>query len=1246
LHQPEFPGLREWESARIGLQLTAGGIRMGTLTFGRRVASHVMLFSAAFVLAAATAHAGEAQLGVADVSAGEGAGNLDFNVVRSGDTSSEIVVPYSLTPGTATSGSDYNAPANGVVRIAPGLTQGIVSVPVVNDTQGEGDETLSLHLGNPAAFGAASGFVGPPAIGTGSNGLDNMVVADFDGDSRPDIATANFEGSISVILHDTGGALLAARNYAVSGHPNENLAVGDFNGDGKPDIVTTISGSNVIAVLLNGGAGNFPSEAHYTLSEGAGSKRIAIADFNGDGKPDLAIGRFRSWLTVLLNDGSGGFPTSEDFTLPYGPNGLVDVVTGDFDGDGKPDIATAGYFGAGLQSTSTLSVLLNDGNGGFLAPLDRPIDREPVDIVTADFDDDGKLDVAEAAVGLRGVGIYFGSGTGGFDRHGFDVALSGGDVEALDVADFNGDGKSDLAVRDGLNNRVAALLNNGSGAFPPGGVIGYTALGRIRGVAAGDFNGDGKPDLAASTSNSVSVLNQNGSGGFQSPVAAVPAPVSVATADFNGDGKPDTATAGKGGPTVVLNDGSGGFLGPVSYSGGSTSGIVAADLDGDGKPDLATTNSDSTLTVARNDGSGHFSIAGSYPVGTGPNCVAVADFDTDGKPDLAVANFSSHDVSVLRNDGHGGFLGAVNHPLGNTVALCLTAADFNGDGKPDLAVATAVNNISIGSFAGSVTLMLNDGSGGFLTAVRYAVGPKPTSLAAADFNGDNKVDLAVAIHGDAVTNDSAVSVLRNDGNGGFLPAVDHDAAIDPLNVVAADFNGDGRPDLAVTADVNALVSVLLSNGSGGLSPAVTYADGGEGGSLATADFNGDSKPDLALASKVRSNLAVLLNAPDATAVLSDGTAIGTIIDDDAGTVDTTPPDSAIDTGPTDGSRIRQTGATFTYHGIPSSDTSAFECKLDAGSFEGCPDGGRTYSNLGDGAHTFSVRAVDAAGNRDQSAATRTWTVDTTPPTITVTTPSANAQFVVGQSVAADYACTDDSGIASCDGPVADAASISMADPGAKTFAVTATDTAGNTASKSVTYTVNKAATTTALGSSVNPAAIGQATTYTATVTVSAPGAGAPTGSMAFTDAGSPVVGCNAVAVDAGGEATCAVAYPTPGSHAIKAVYGGSSRFAGSEKTLTQTIGKAATTVTAARAVSKFLLRTTFSATLKRSHDGAPLAGRTIAFTVGSGRVCSATTNSAGEASCTVLLLVIGTSTYTATFDGDGGYMPSKGSAQL
>ena len=863
---------------------------MGTLVFGRRVASHVMLVSAAFVLAAATAHAGEAQLGVADVSIGEGAGNLDFNVVRSGDTSSEIVVPYSLTPGTATAGSDYNAPANGVVRIPPGLTQGIVSVPVVDDTQGEGAETLSLQLGDPAAFGSPSGFVGPPAIGTGGNSLNNMVVADFDGDGRPDIAIANVanvnSGSISVILHDTGGALLDARNVAVSGRP-DYLAAADVNGDGKPDIVVTISSSNLIAVLLNDGTGNFLAPAAYPLSAGVASKRIATADFNGDGKLDLAIARAGSRLTAVLNDGSGGFPAPVDLTLPasYGPNGLVDVATGDFDGDGKPDIATAGYFGAGLNSTSTLSVLLNDGNGGFLAPLNRPIDREPTDIVTADFDHDGKLDVAEAAFGIRQVAIYFGNGTGGFDTFGRTAGPSGGIVEALEVADFNGDGKPDLGVLDGFNNSIAALLNDGSGGFPQSGVIGHAALGRIFGVAAGDFNGDGRPDLAASTSNSVLVMYQNSSGGFRSPVAAVPAPVSVATADFDGDGKPDTATAGKGGATVVLNDGGGGFLEPVSYSVGSANvssvSIVAADLVGDGKPDLVTTNSNSTLTVARNDGSGHFSIAGSYPVGSGPNCVAVADFDSDGKPDLAVANFTSRNVSVLRNDGHGSFLAAVTYPLGNTVALCLTAADLNGDGKPDLAVATAVNNISNDSFDGSVTLMLNDGSGGFLTPVRYAVGPKPTSVAAADFNGDDKVDLAVAIHGDAVNGDSRVSVLRNDGSGGFLPAVDHDAAIGaPLYVVAADLNGDGHPDLAVTDDANPLVSVLLNNGSGGFVPAVTYAGGGEGGSLATADFNGDGKPDLAVASKAGSNLAVLLNSPDATVVLSDGSAIATIIDDD------------------------------------------------------------------------------------------------------------------------------------------------------------------------------------------------------------------------------------------------------------------------------------------------------------------------------------------------------------------------------
>jgi hypothetical protein len=327
-------------------------------------------------------------------------------------------------------------------------------------------------------------------------------------------------------------------------------------------------------------------------------------------------------------------------------------------------------------------------------------------------------------------------------------------------------------------------------------------------MAVGDFNGDGKQDLAVTnvSSNSVSILLGDGSGSLGAPTsfAVGDDPVSVAVGDFNGDGKQDLAVAniGSDNVSVLLGTGTGSFTAAVNVPVGRYPySVVVGDFNGDGKPDLATANNVSNnASVLLGDGMGHFSAAANFDVGMAPINIAAGDFNGDGKPDLAVANYDSNNVSILLGNGDGNFSPAINFSVGDEPAS-VTVGDFNNDGKQDLATADQDSN--------NVSILLGDGTGNFSAPNTVAAGNGPRSLAVGDFNGDGKQDLAVAD-----ISSSNVSLLLGDGTGGFSLAAILDVGTNPYSVVVGDFDGDGKQDLA-TANNDfpnpGSVSIVLRN---------------------------------------------------------------------------------------------------------------------------------------------------------------------------------------------------------------------------------------------------------------------------------------------------------------------------------------------------------------------------------------------------------------------------------------------------
>jgi hypothetical protein len=334
-------------------------------------------------------------------------------------------------------------------------------------------------------------------------------------------------------------------------------------------------------------------------------------------------------------------------------------------------------------------------------------------------------------------------------------------------------------------------------------------------VVAADVNGDGKLDLICANDgissdsvagNSLTVLTNNGDGTFTfSADMNVGYNPYVTAADVNHDGKMDLISANYNDDTLIVltNNGTGVFGSNATYNVGSGPIVaLAANVNGDGRQYLfSLNNGNNTLTVLTNDGSGHFVSNATYNVGNGPVSLITADVNGNGKLALVCANSSDNSLLVLTNNGSGVFGSNATYTVGNGPNN-VVAADVNGDGWVDLISA----NDGPGGTGNTLTVLTNNGSGKFIFSATVTVGQNPY-VAAADMNGDNKVDLIAAS-----TSYNNVLVLTNNGTGVFGSNALYSCGQQPFCVIAADLSGNGKQDLITANNNDTSLTVLSSSG--------------------------------------------------------------------------------------------------------------------------------------------------------------------------------------------------------------------------------------------------------------------------------------------------------------------------------------------------------------------------------------------------------------------------------------------------
>jgi hypothetical protein len=1239
----------------------------------------------------------------------DGDGNADIAVTSYGNGTA--IVEFGGGDGTFNTPTILNAGSNPIALVAADLNgDGLPDLAVTN--YGSNNVSVFMNTGS-RHFAGAVNYTTNNALGSLGVGPNSIAAADLNNDGKLDLVTANYSSATLSIFINQGSGTFAANPNTILSLPSgvtkpDFVTAGDFNGDGLPDLATASFATQNVTVFLNTGSANFGAGTNYTTGVISGNlgTSLVVADFNGDGLSDLAVSNYTAGSvsvllgtnttttitsltpnpslyggsvsivanispttatgTVSFQDGGSTFATSSVQTggvaatnyayLPLGSNSITAVYSGDSVNGASTSSASVLTVNQ-TTTTTTLTSSANPSGQGLSITLTATVAPPSgffIPTGSVQFKDGG-TNLGSPVTLINGVATLATS----------TLTLGSHTLTAVYSGDVNDLTSTSNTVTQVIKTATAAVLTSSANPQLSGQPITFTAtIAPSAATGTVNFTVDGSsigtPGLVSGVATVVTSTLSAGShtviatysgdstyaGSVSNSITQRVGTVTTTTLNVSPAGGSNnlgalvtiTATVAPSSSGVVTFYNGAQVLGTTALNGSSVATLatkllpagkdkLSAFYPGSGSS-LPSTATVTTQTVNSKTQNG-FGSGVSYNAGTTPWGVVTGDFNGDGYTDVAVANYGSGTVSV--------YLGAANGTFGTPTtvtvgagAIGIAAGDFNVDGHTDLAVTNYNDN--------SVSILLGDGSGNFPTVntvTSAGIGSQPEGIVAADFDGDGLPDLAIANNGS-----NTIAILRNTGSGNFADTgTTYTTGIRPGGIVAGDFNNDGILDIAVSnfgnADIAGSVSVFFGQGHATFGTAANAPTGGTGSyTLVAYDFDGDGNLDLAVPNATSNNLSVMLGS--ANGVFSNYTTETTGNAPESVAVGDFNGDGKIDIAVTNDGDSSVTilpglgnGAFFFGNTYSAATGDTGGRGIAVGDFNGDGVSDIVFSNASSGTISVLLGLAQTTTTITSSSVNPSIYGQSTTLTATVTPSSATGTITFFDGGLNLGQATLVSGSASL--------STNVIPGGAQSLTAIYSGDAGNQSSTSspFTQTVNPVSTTTTLTSSQNPSNSGQPVTFTAQVAPVTLGA-YPTGTVTFIVNGSALATAN---VAGNGTAFITTNAFYIGGNSVFASYSGDGNNAGSNSSvLTQNVvNTTSVTLTSSKNPASPGLHITLIATVCCSEG---MLSGTVTFydggTVIGGPVNPVQSGGGAVATATVSLLSVGSHQLTAVYSGDTG----------